>query len=111
METLINSNQKTASFQKEQTEVKTTARTNSISKFLNEAESNRFGITPILLLIMACMGGFAAASGILDSWVKLAAVAFPATIALAMILAVAPMRAIFISAAISIILDVLVLIF
>ncbi len=83
----------------------------SISKFIKESESNRFGITPFLLLIIACVGGLAGASGIMDSWIKLAVVAFPATIALAMILAVAPMRIIFISTAIAVILDILVLIF
>jgi hypothetical protein len=83
----------------------------SISELLEKAESNRFGIMPFLLSIMACMSGFAAASGILESWVQLAAVAFSSTIALAMMLAVASMRVIFITTLIAVIMDVLVLIF
>ncbi|HEY0031036.1 MAG TPA: hypothetical protein VGC65_09780 [Bacteroidia bacterium] len=109
MDTLIKSNQKngfSASAKKTETKTQTAAQID----FWKKAEFNRLGITPILLLVMSCMGGFAAASGILESWVRLAAVAFPATISLAIILAVAPMRVIFISTAIAIIMDLLVII-
>ncbi len=91
--------------------VNTDVKSDSAIEFWKNAEFNRLGITAILLVIMSCIGGFAAASGIMDSWIKLAAVAFPATIALAMILAVAPMRTIFITVAIAIIMDVFVLFF
>lgn len=83
----------------------------SLSTLLAKAEENRFGITPLVLLVMSIIGGVAASFGIMDSWVKLSMVAFPSTIALAMILSVAPMRVIFITASIAIILDILVIFF
>lgn len=92
-------------------EVKTETKTKVQSDFWKKAEENRFGITPMVLVVMACMGGVAAATGILESWVKLAAVAFPATISLAMILAVAPMKAIYVTAVIAVIMDLLVIFF
>jgi len=105
MDTVVKSNQKSIVFKAEKIKAE------AIAKFWDNAESNRFGITPVLLVIIACLGGVAGASGILESWIKLAAVAFPATLSLAMILSVAPMRVIYTSTAIAIILDVLVLIF
>ena len=83
----------------------------SISKLLAKAEENRFGISPMVLLVMSMVSGVAASFGIMDSWVKLSMVAFPSTIALAMILSVAPMRVIFTTAAIAIFLDLLVIFF
>lgn len=83
----------------------------SEDNFWKKAEFNRFGIIPILLVIVGCMGGFGAAYGAGESTVKLAMVAFPSIVALALMLAVAPMRAIIWSSAIAIVLDILVLIF
>ena len=105
METMIKSKQTNISFNKEDEKV------NPNLEFWKMVEFNRFGIATMALLIMSIIGGIAAASGIMDSWVKLAAVAFPSTISLALILAVAPMRAIVIGAAIAVIIDVLVIIF
>jgi hypothetical protein len=84
---------------------------NAKSEFWKKAEENRLSITPMLLLVMGIIGGIAAANGIMDSWVKLAAVAFPSTILLALILSVAPMRAIYITTAIALVLDLLVIFF
>ncbi len=84
---------------------------NLISNFFKDAESNRLAIAPLLLLVMSIVGGVAASFGIMDSWVKLSMVAFPSTIALAMILSVAPMRVIFITATIAIILDIFIIFF
>jgi len=81
------------------------------SDFWKNAEANRFGICPMLLLVIGIIGGVAAASGIMDSWVKLAAVAFSSTICLALILAVAPMRTIVIGSSIAVFIDLLVIIF
>ena len=81
------------------------------SFLLIKAEENRFGITPLVLLVISIIGGVAASFGIMDSWVKLSLVAFPSTITLAMILSVAPMRVIFISSIIAVVLDLLVIFF
>ena len=80
------------------------------SEFWKKAEDNRFAITPMILLVMGIIGGIAAANGIMDSWFKLAAVAFPSTILLAVILSVAPMRVIYIATAIAFVLDVIVIV-
>jgi hypothetical protein len=79
--------------------------------FWKKMESNRFGITPLILLVMSIIGGIAAASGIMDSWVELAAVAFPSTICLALILSVSPMRAIVIGSIIAVTIDLFVIAF
>lgn len=83
----------------------------SENNFWEKAEFNRFGIIPILLVIVGCMGGFGASYGAGESTIKLAMVAFPSIIALALMLAVAPMRAIIWSSVIAVVLDILVLIF
>ena len=64
----------------------------------------------MVLLIIGILGGVAAASGIIDSWVKLAAVAFSSTISLALVLAVSPMRVIIIGSSIAVLIDLLVII-
>lgn len=84
---------------------------NKLNAFWKDAEFNRFGIIPVTLLLVACIGGFAASYGAGGSAFRLGMVAFPSIVALALMLAVAPMRLIFWSTAIAIILDLFVLIF
>jgi hypothetical protein len=84
---------------------------NKFNDFWKNAEFNRFGIIPVALLLVACIGGFAASYGAGSSAFRLGMVAFPSIIALALMLAVAPMRLIFWSSAIAIILDLFILIF
>jgi hypothetical protein len=81
------------------------------SKFWNSLEFNRFGLIPLLLLIVGCIGGIAAAYGAQASILKLSMIAFPTIISLAMVLAVAPMRIIAFVSAIAILLDVAVFLF
>lgn len=83
----------------------------TVTDFWKNAEFNRFGIIPVLLLLVACTGGFAASYGAGDSAFRIGMVAFPSIIALSLMLAVAPMRLIFWSSAIAIILDLFILIF
>lgn len=92
------------------------SKTQSISEkksttFWKDAEFNRFGIIPVLLLLVACTGGFAASFGAGDNAFRIGMVAFPSIVALSLMLAVAPMRLIFWSSAIAIILDLFILIF
>lgn len=79
--------------------------------FWQRAEANRFGIMPMLLVIVACMGGIAAAFGAKDDVLKIGIVAFPTIIMLAFMLAVAPMRLIIWSAIAALLIQAAVLIF
>jgi hypothetical protein len=91
--------------------VKDTNQVKTQSLFWNNIEFNRFGIIPIILLIIGCIGGIAAAYGAQSDLVKLSMIAFPTIIALAMVLAVAPMRVIVFVSAIALLLDILVFVF
>jgi len=82
----------------------------TVSTFWQDMEDARFAITPIILTIMACVGGFAAAVAIQESWIQLAFVAFPATFALATILGVMPMRTVVYSAAVAVLIDIIIFI-
>jgi hypothetical protein len=82
----------------------------TISPFWEKAEFNRFGIISILVVVLGCVGGMAASFGAGDSIVKLAMIAFPTIITLALILAVAPMKLITYMSILAIVLDGLVLI-
>ncbi len=79
--------------------------------FWDSLEFNRFGIISILVVIIGCSGGIAASFAAGDSLVKLAMIAFPSIISLALILAVAPMRIIFYMTLLAITLDLLVFTF
>ncbi|MEI8136017.1 MAG: hypothetical protein WCH21_01700 [Bacteroidota bacterium] len=105
METTIKSNQ-----------IKTSVRTEKLSAdssslFWRNLEDNRFGIIAMLVVIIGCTGGLAAAFGAQANTLKLAMVAFPSIIALALVLAVAPMKAITYVTVIALLLDLIVLIF
>lgn len=101
METTIKSTHKNASH----------SATNTMSPLWKKMEFSRFGIIAILVVVLGCLGGLAASFGASDNILKLAMVAFPTIIALALVLAVAPMRVIIYVSAIALVLDMLVLIF
>jgi hypothetical protein len=86
-------------------------RTSSAAGFWQRIEFMRFGIIPMLLVVVACMGGIAAAFGAKDDAVKLGLIAFPTILTLAFTLAVAPMRVIVWSGIISVLIQIAVLIF
>ena len=87
------------------------AKTTSISDFWKNAEFNRFGIISMLIVIITCLGGFAAAVAVKESTFQLAMVVSSAMAVEALILAVMPMRAIFIASAISLIISLAVIFF
>lgn len=89
----------------------TDTKTRSTSVFWEKAEFYRFGITPMLLGIIAILGGVAGAVAIEDSALKLGAISVSTAVALSMILGVMPMRAIVVSCSIAVLIDLLVLIF
>lgn len=82
----------------------------TVSDFWEKAEFSRFAITPMILIIVACVGGIAAAVGIQQSAFKLAVVALTTAGVEACILAVTPMRVIIIGSIISLIVSLLVII-
>jgi hypothetical protein len=87
-----------------------TRATKSHASFWKMIEFNRYGIIPMLLIFVVCLSGIAAGVGAPGSALQLSMVAFPTAIMLSLVLAVAPMRAIFFTAIIAVILDLLVLI-
>ena len=105
MDTLINRQQEHISVQSK------TSTATSISKLWEDAESNRFGIIPILLVVLACLGGLAASFGAGSDTLKLAMIVFPTIISLAFMLAVAPMRLIIWVSVFALFFDLLVFIF
>lgn len=107
METTIRSSQSKGSHANEHSKTKSFSK----SKLWEQAESSRFAISPLVLLVMCIMAGVAAAFGIVDSTLQLMLVVFPATICLALILGLAPMKAIVYCSVIAVLIDVLVIIF
>jgi hypothetical protein len=101
METTIKSTHNNASFQENKT----------LSGMWNAMEFSRFGIISILVVLIGCIGGIAASFGAGDNLLKLAMIAFPSIISLALILAVAPMRVIFYMALIAFTMDGLIFLF
>jgi hypothetical protein len=87
------------------------AKTSSTSDFWKNAEFNRFGIVAFLLVIVTCLGGFAAAVAVKESTLQLAVVTSSAMLVEALILAVTPMRAIIISSVISVVISLFVIVF
>lgn len=79
---------------------------------VNSLEETRFGLVPILITIVACMGGFAAAFGTNTYEVmRLALIVFPTMAVLTLILAVMPMKYIVYVSAVAVAIDVLLLLF
>ena len=105
METTIRSNQSKTSVRTESFNVI------SYSQFWSNLEDNRFGIIAMLVVIIGCSGGLSAAFGAQANTLQLALVAFPSIIALALVLAVAPMKGIIYVSVIALILDLIILFF
>lgn len=82
--------------------------TKKMTDFWEKAEYNRFGIIPMVLLIISCLGGIAAAFGAGSNSFQIALIIFPTILSLAFMLAVAPMRIIFWTSACALFFDVLV---
>jgi hypothetical protein len=93
--------------------VQAQARTQSktVSEFWETAEFNRFGIVPLALLLVVCIGALAGAVALQSGPVKLTLVTVPAAVVEALIIAVLPVRTIVIASAISMLVSLLVIIF
>jgi len=105
METSIKSNQKNNVSSNTKTQIGNT------SNFWKNAEFNRFGIISMAILFIGCIGGFAASFGANGDPLKLGMIVFPTIIALALILAVSPMKLIIYVCSLAIVMDIAVLIF
>lgn len=80
------------------------------SDFWKQIEFNRFGIICVLLIVVACVGGIAAATAIRVSTEQLVLVAIPVMAVEALILAVAPMKYISWASLISVIISLIIII-
>ncbi|MBK6525022.1 MAG: hypothetical protein IPG07_05365 [Crocinitomicaceae bacterium] len=82
-----------------------------LNKIFYDQNTNRYGIISILLLFVGCGGGIAVGLGALDSVIQLILLVVPTMIALSMILAVAPMKAIIYTSVIAFTIDILVIVY
>jgi hypothetical protein len=80
------------------------------SVFWDKMESERYAWVPFIVTLIGCMGGIAAAFGANYDALRLSLVAVPTAITLALNLAVAPMRWIIWAFAITLFLDIVLLI-
>ena len=82
----------------------------SKSRFWEELEFHRFSFVPFVLVVMACIGGLAAAVAVGKSDWALLAVAFSTGAIEILIMSVAPMRWILFSTAVALLVDLVVFI-
>ena len=88
---------------------KSEVNTDTLSDFWQTAESNRFAVIPMILTVVAIMGGIGAASALQqDGVLVLAIVALTTSFVEAIILAERPMRTIVIASIISVVLSTIV---
>jgi hypothetical protein len=80
-------------------------RLSRVEKFLAHSEFNRYGLICVILTIVGCLGGLAVGLGAIQYTATLVAVVVPTMLTLSLLVAVAPMRFIYLSAAISIAID------
>lgn len=106
MDTLMKSPPVTFSEKSENVSTTTT----EVSGAIDQLEANRFGLIPLLLVIMTILGAVAAAYGAQNE-LKLMAVAVSTTFVEILIIALAPVRMIVIASAIALIADLSVFIF
>ncbi|MDG1334294.1 MAG: hypothetical protein P8P74_18315 [Crocinitomicaceae bacterium] len=89
----------------------TVTKVNQTQKWEQDAEFNRFGLISIALLIVGCLGGITVGMGAIDHLWALILVIIPTMTTLSLLLAVAPMRYILYATAVSIVIDVILLVY
>jgi hypothetical protein len=77
----------------------------------NNAEFNRFGLISVILLLIGCMGGIAVGMGAINYTFTLILVIIPTMTTLSLLLAVSPMKWIINAAIISVLVDILVIMY
>lgn len=78
--------------------------------FSGGAEFNRYSIISGVLLVVGCLGGLTVGMGAIDHTVQLIFVVVPTMATLSLLLALAPMKQILGLAAITVIIDIIILI-
>ncbi len=81
-----------------------------IDKIFFDAETNRYGIISMLLIAVGCLGGVGVGTGGLEYTVELILLVGTTMFALAMILAVAPMKWILYSSIVSMIVSIITIV-
>lgn len=82
----------------------------TVLDFWKKAEFYRFSIVPMLLIIVVCIGGIAAAITVDEHVIKLGVIVISCTLVETFILAVRSMKTILISSAIAVVLSLLMII-
>ena len=82
-----------------------------VKGLIEKAEFNRFGIICVVLTIVGCLGGIAVGLGAIEHYLTLTLVVVPTMATLSLLIAVAPMRLILFAGAISLIVDVLMILY
>jgi hypothetical protein len=108
MDTTLNS---AIAFQAPATSVNIARRTKSMTAFWDTLERDRFGMTPVFLVLAACLGGFAAAVTVQYSILMLSIVGLSTLMVEVMLIAVAPMRITFWFLVAAVLIDLFVFIF
>ena len=78
---------------------------------METSEFNRFGLICVILTLVGCLGGLTVGFGAIQYTATLIAVVVPTMLTLSLLIAVAPMRYIYYSAAASIAIDVALMIY
>ena len=76
-----------------------------------ETEFNRFGLICVIITVVGCLGGIAVGLGAIQSTLALTAVILPTMATLSLLLAVAPMKQILIASSISVLIDILLIVY
>jgi len=82
-----------------------------LTAFFERIEKDRFGMTPVFLVLAACLGGFAAAVTVQYSILMLCIVGLSTGLVEVMLIAVAPMRITFWFLVAAVLIDLFVFIF
>lgn len=81
-----------------------------LDKIFYDAETNRYGIISLLLILVGCMGGGAVYTGGMESTAELILIVTSTMFSLSVILAVAPIKLILYSCITSVILSTVIII-
>ena len=82
-----------------------------MTAFWDKLEKDRFGMTPVFLVLAACLGGFAAAVTVQYSILMLCIVGLATGLVEVLLIAVAPMRVTFWFLVLAVLIDLFVFIF
>ena len=80
-------------------------------KIIPDMETNRFGTKSLVILLIGCLGGITVSQGAGDSWIQLTLLVVPMMVTLVLLLAVMPMKWILNAMVVTIVIDLLVLLY